>query len=128
MLNQPALGRNLTYAPSLWDPDGADPLWRVRGDDSWVTIPDPGGTDGEKWFLDLELLTSLRKPALERLARHSLFDHYMKAQLRLAGGRRKLGRNRIKFRQTPRGCLTPPIPARPARLRDRPWRPWALAA
>ena len=34
-----------------------------------------------------------RKPALDRLARHSLFDRYMKAQLRLAGGRRKPGRN-----------------------------------
>ena len=82
-------------------------------------------TDGGKWFLDLELLTSLRftaektfapadevvmrrsvmhsghrpsncrKPVLERLARHSLFDRYMKAQLRLAGGRRKLGKNRL---------------------------------
>ena len=26
MLNQPALGRNLTYAPYLWDPSGPDPL------------------------------------------------------------------------------------------------------
>ena len=26
MLNQPAFGRNLTYAPYLWDPDGPDPL------------------------------------------------------------------------------------------------------
>ena len=36
--------------------------------------------------------SNCRKPALERLARHSLFDRYMKAQLRLAGGR-KPGRN-----------------------------------
>ena len=49
-----------------------------------------------------------RKPALERLARHSLFDRYMKAQLRLAGGRRKLGRNGFS-------CLPPRISARPAR-------------
>ena len=37
--------------------------------------------------------TVARARPLERLARHSLFDRYMKAQLRLAGGRRKLGRN-----------------------------------
>ena len=30
LLNQPELGRNLTYAPSLWDPSGPDPLV-IRG-------------------------------------------------------------------------------------------------
>ena len=48
-----------------------------------------------------------RKPALERLARHSLFDRYMKAQLRLAGGRRKLGRNGFRS-DLPRECVDPP--------------------
>ena len=48
-----------------------------------------------------------RKPALERLARHSLFDRYMKAQLRLAGGRRKLGRNGFSS-DRPRECVDPP--------------------
>ena len=48
-----------------------------------------------------------RKPALERLARHSLFDRYMKAQLRLAGGRRKLGRNGFSS-DIPRECVDPP--------------------
>ena len=48
-----------------------------------------------------------RKPALERLARHSLFDRYMKAQLRLAGGRRKPGRHGFSS-DTPRGCLALP--------------------
>ena len=48
-----------------------------------------------------------RKPALERLARHSLFDRYMKAQLRLAGGRRKLGRNGFGS-DIPRECVDPP--------------------
>ena len=55
-----------------------------------------------------------RKPALERLARDSLFDRYMKAQLRLDGGRRKLGRNGLSS-DRPRGCLPPRISARPAR-------------
>ena len=59
---------------------------------------------------------SCRKPALERLARHSLFDRYMKAQLRLfqhfqhfqlAGGRRKLGRNGFSS-DRPRECVDPP--------------------
>ena len=48
-----------------------------------------------------------RKPALDRLARHSLFDRYMKAQLRLAGGRRKLGRNGLSS-DRPRECVDPP--------------------
>ena len=48
-----------------------------------------------------------RKPALERLARHSPFDRYMKAQLRLAGGRRKPGRHGFSS-DTPRGSLTLP--------------------
>ena len=48
-----------------------------------------------------------RKPALERLARHSLFDRYMKAQLRLAGGRRKPGRHGFSS-DTPRGSLALP--------------------
>ena len=48
-----------------------------------------------------------RKPALERLARHSLFGRYMKAQLRLAGDRRKLGRNGLSS-DRPRECLVPP--------------------
>ena len=48
-----------------------------------------------------------RKPALERLACHSLFDRYMKAQLRLAGGRRKLGRNGFSS-DRPRECVDPP--------------------
>ena len=38
----------------------------------------------------------------------------MKAQLRLAGGRRKLGRNGLSS-DRPRGCLPPRISARPAR-------------
>ena len=42
-----------------------------------------------------EVRTALRW----RAARHSLFDRYMKALLRLAGGRRKLGQKRIKFRR-----------------------------
>ena len=33
--DQPALGRNLTYAPSLWDPDGPDPVFHGRG--AWDT-------------------------------------------------------------------------------------------
>ena len=50
----------------------------------------------------------LRRPyILERLARHSLFDRYMKAQLRLAGGRRKLGRNGFSS-DRPRECVDPP--------------------
>ena len=57
-----------------------------------------------------------RKPALERLARHSLFDRYMKAQLRLAGGRRKLGRNGLRS-DIPRECVDPPEYLRD--LRDR---------
>ena len=48
-----------------------------------------------------------RKPALDRLARHSLFDRYMKAQPRLAGGRRKLGRNGFSS-DIPRECVDPP--------------------
>ena len=48
-----------------------------------------------------------RKPALDRLARHSLFDRYMKAQLRRAGGRRKLGRNGLSS-DRPRECVDPP--------------------
>ena len=48
-----------------------------------------------------------RKPALERLARHSPFGRYMKAQLRLAGGRRKPGRHGFSS-DTPRGCMTLP--------------------
>ena len=48
-----------------------------------------------------------RKPALERLARHSLFDRYMKAQLRLVGGRRKLGRNGLTS-DIPREGADPP--------------------
>ena len=48
-----------------------------------------------------------RKPALERLARHSLFGRYMKAQLRLAGDRRKLGRNGLSS-DRPRECVDPP--------------------
>ena len=48
-----------------------------------------------------------RKPALERLARHSLFDRYMKAQLRLAGGRRKPGRHGFSS-DSPRGSLALP--------------------
>ena len=59
-----------------------------------------------------------RKPALERLARHSLFDRYMKAQLRLAGGRRKLGRNGFSS-DRPRECVDPPEYLRDLRdLRD----------
>ena len=49
-------------------------------------------------------------PGLERLgflARHSLFDRYMKAQPRLAGGRRKLGRNGSSS-DIPRECVDPP--------------------
>ena len=52
-------------------------------------------------------ISNCRKPALERLARHSLFDRYMKAQLRLAGGRRKLGRNGFSS-DRPRECVDPP--------------------
>ena len=48
-----------------------------------------------------------RKPALERLARHSPFDRYMKAQLQLAGGRRKPGRHGFSS-DTPRGRLALP--------------------
>ena len=50
-----------------------------------------------------------RKPALERLARHSPFGRYMKAQLRLAGGRRKPGRNGLTLglsSDRPRECVT----------------------
>ena len=43
----------------------------------------------------------------ERLARHSLFGRYMKAQLRLAGDRRKLGRNGLSS-DRPRECVDPP--------------------
>ena len=50
--------------------------------------------------------TTPRRPCAGRghpTARHSLFDRYMKAQQRLAGGRRKLGRQtRNQFRHTPR--------------------------
>ena len=43
------------------------------------------------------------------------FDRYMKAQPRLAGGRRKLGRNGFSS-DIPRECVAPPrISARPAR-------------
>ena len=52
-------------------------------------------------------ISNCRKPALERLARHSLFDRYMKAQLRLAGGRRKPGRHGFSS-DTPRECLALP--------------------
>ena len=48
--------------------------------------------------------------SLERLARHSLFDRTfstMKAQLRLAGGRRKLGRNGFRS-DIRRECADPP--------------------
>ena len=52
-------------------------------------------------------ISNCRKPALERLARHSLFGRYMKAQLRLAGDRRKLGRNGLSS-DIPRECVDPP--------------------
>ena len=48
-----------------------------------------------------------RKPALERLARHSPFGRYMKAQLRLAGGRRKPGRHGFSS-DIPRGSVALP--------------------
>ena len=57
-----------------------------------------------------------RKPALERLARHSLFGRYMKAQLRLAGDRRKLGRNGLSS-DRPRECVDPPEYLRDLRRR-----------
>ena len=41
------------------------------------------------------------------IARHSLFGRYMKAQLRLAGDRRKLGRNGLSS-DRPRECVDPP--------------------
>ena len=37
---------------------------------------------------------------------HSLFDRYMNSQLRLAGGRRKLGRNGFRS-DIPRECVDP---------------------
>ena len=51
---------------------------------------------------------SCRKPALERLARHSLFGRYMKAQPRLAGDRRENAADTGFTSVIPRGCLPPP--------------------
>ena len=66
------------------------------------------GGSGEQSFVDARRRPpNCRKPALERLARHSLFDRYMKAQLRLAGGRRKPGRHGFSS-DTPRGSLALP--------------------
>ena len=59
------------------------------------------------WAAGDDTRFNCRKPALDRLARHSLFDRYMKAQLRLAGGRRKLGRNGFSS-DRPRECVDPP--------------------
>ena len=65
------------------------------------------GGSGTDHFWSDRRPPNCRKPALERLARHSLFDRYMKAQLRLAGGRRKLGRNGFRS-DLPRECVDPP--------------------
>ena len=67
-----------------------------------------------------------RKPALERLARHSPFGRYMKAQLRLAGGRRKPGRNGLTLglsSDRPRGCLALPYICATCATCD----PWGLS-
>ena len=75
-----------------------------------------------------------RKPALERLARHSLFDRYMKAQLRLAGGRRKPGRHGFSSDWPATSHVTPSRAAarevatgRPPPTRTTPLRPLALS-
>ena len=71
-----------------------------------------GGGCGTGQFWPGHLLRrQCRKPALDRPARHSLFVRYMKAQLRLAGGRRKPGRHGFSsdtMSDTPRGCRALP--------------------
>ena len=93
-----------------------NPRPRTRATRTRITMTLQGRRAGTAcWNSDLARGPSnCRKPALERLARHSLFGRYMKAQLRLAGDRRKLGRNGFSS-DIPRECVDPPrISAQPA--------------
>ena len=76
------------------------------------------------WLADPPTVARTR-PRTAR-ARHSLFDRYMKTQLRLAGGRRKLGRNGFSSDRQTRVFAPPNICATP--LRDPPARPCATTA
>ena len=69
-------------------------------------------------------LSQARPRTATRVARHSLFGRYMKAQPRLAGGRRKLGRNGSSS-DIPRECVDPPEYLRDLRDLSRRGAQWS---